>query len=214
MSIEQRWEDLSSADKDTFQRSCRKLLKQTFIVRDKDDENKKLYFFISRTQELITDYFSYIGFGIVIDRNNGVVMLRNSADFGEYGKIQANRIQLKKIDSIVLCCLWTIYADRLRKGCLSQTININISDLNFELEKYGIKNDMVDKTMISEALKLLSRYNLVSVKGKIGDLECIIRLYASLQFVMDEVEFIHFAENTEKRMLDTKDEENMYDDGE
>ena len=200
MSIETMWEDLTSSEKDMFQRSCRRLLKQTFIVRDKDEENKKLYYFASKRPEIFTQYFSFIGFDIVLDRENGVIMLRNCADFGENGKIQANRLGLKKAESMVLCCLWTLYADRLRSGSLAQTIIVSMTDLRFALEKYGMK-EPVDKTTMANILNLLSKYNLIDVNGKIGEADCLIRLYASLQFALDTEEFKKFVEATEKRML-------------
>ena len=199
MSIDTSWKDLTSSEKDLFQRSCSKLLKQTFIVRDKDDENKKLYFFTARMPDIFTQYFSFIGFDIVLDRENGVVMLRNCADFGENGKIQANRLALKKAESVVLCCLWTLYADRLRSGSLAQTIMISMTDLRFALEKYGLKEPL-DKTVMVNALNLFSRYNLIDINGKIGEADCLIRLYASLQFALDSEEFKNFVEATEKRM--------------
>lgn len=200
MSIETMWEDLTSSEKDMFQRSCRRLLKQTFIVRDKDEENKKLYYFASKRPEIFTQYFSFIGFDIVLDRENGVIMLRNCADFGENGKIQANRLGLKKAESMVLCCLWTLYADRLRSGSLAQTIIVSMTDLRFALEKYGMKEPL-DKTTMANILNLLSKYNLIDVNGKIGEADCLIRLYASLQFALDTEEFKRFVETTEKRML-------------
>ena len=200
MSIETMWEDLTSSEKDMFQRSCRRLLKQTFIVRDKDEENKKLYYFASKRPEIFTQYFSFIGFDIVLDRENGVIMLRNCADFGENGKIQANRLGLKKAESMVLCCLWTLYADRMRSGSLAQTIIVSMTDLRFALEKYGMKEPL-DKTTMANILNLLSKYNLIDVNGKIGEADCLIRLYASLQFALDTEEFKKFVEATEKRML-------------
>lgn len=206
MTIENMWDDLTSSEKDMFQRGCRKLLKQTFIVRDKDEENKKLYFFASKQPEIFTQYFSYIGFDIVVDRENGVIMLRNCADFGENGKIQANRLGLKKAESIVLCCLWTLYADRLRSGSLAQTIVVSMTDLRFAMEKYGLKEPL-DKTSMYNILNLFSKYNLIEVNGKIGDPDCMIRLYASLQFALDSEEFRKFAEVTEKRMLVNEGEE-------
>lgn len=200
MSIETMWEDLTSSEKDMFQRSCRRLLKQTFIVRDKDDDNKKLYYFASKRSEIFTQYFSFIGFDIMLDRENGVIMLRNCADFGENGKIQANRLALKKAESMVLCCLWTLYSDRLRSGSLAQTIVVSMTDLRFALEKYGLKEPM-DKTTMANILSLFSKYNLIDVKGRIGEADCLIRLYASLQFALDTEEFKKFVEATEKRML-------------
>ena len=71
---------------------------------------------------------------------NGVVMLRNSAEFGENGKLQGNRLALKKAESLVLCCLWTLYVDRLRSGSLAQTITVSITDLGFTLENTDSRN--------------------------------------------------------------------------
>ena len=167
MSIETIWEDFTSSEKHLFQKSCRRLLKQTFLVRDKDEDYKKMYYFVAKRQEVFEQYFSFIGFDIVLDRENGVVMLRNSAEFGENGKLQGNRLALKKAESLVLCCLWTLYVDRLRSGSLAQTITVSITDLGFTLEKYGLKEPL-DKTLMANILKLFSRYNLIEVKGKVG----------------------------------------------
>ena len=68
MTIEEFWEEYTSSEKDLFQRACRRLLKQTFIVRDKDEENKKAYYFISKKPDPFSEYFRYIGFDIMIDR--------------------------------------------------------------------------------------------------------------------------------------------------
>ncbi len=206
MGIEEYWDDFTSGEKNLFQRSCRKLLKMTFLVRDKDEENRKAYYFISKRPEPFSVYFGYIGFDIVVDRENGVIMLRNCADLGENGKIQSNRFNLKKVESIVLCCLWTLYADRVRAGSLSRSITITIVDLNFELEKYGVKNLVDNKKLITDILTMFSKFNLVEIKGKIGDQDCMICLYPSLAFALDPGEFAGFVETAQKRMLE-KDQE-------
>ncbi len=202
MNVEEYWSDYTSAEKDLFQKSCRRLLKSTFIVRDKDDENKKSYYFISKKPEPFSAYFAYIGFDIIVDRNNGVIMLRNCADLGESGKIQSNRIGLKKIESVVLCCLWTLYADRIRSGSLSQSILISVMDLNFEMEKYGVKELIDNKKLMTDILGVFTKFNLLDVRGKIGEEDCMIRLYPSLQFALDAEEFSRFVETTQKRMTE------------
>lgn len=156
-------------------------------------------------------YFRYIGFDIAVDRENGVIMLRNCADVGENGKIQANRFQFKKAESVVLCCLWTLYADRVRSGSLSQSIVVSLTDLRFELEKYGLK-DQIDKSSMGNILALFSKFNLIDVNGKVGDADCLVRLYPSLQFALDSDEFRRFVDTTQKRMQEkngeaTEDEE-------
>lgn len=201
MNLEEIWDGYTSSEKDLFQKSCRRLLKHTFIVREKDEESKKAYFFIAKQPESFSAYFSYIGFDLAVDRENGVVMLRNCADIGEGGRIQINRLQLKKAESIVLCCLWILYADKVRSGSLSQSVVISITELRFELEKYGIK-EQLEKNAMANILALFSRFQLIDVHGKVGDADCLIRLYPSLQFALDTDEFRRFAETTQRRMLE------------
>lgn len=202
MNIEEFWSNCTSSEKDLFQKSCRRLLKSTFIVRDKDEENKKAYYFIAKRPEPFSLYFGYIGFDVVVDRDNGVIMLKNCSDLAESGRLQSNRLGLKKIESVVLCCLWTLYADRIRSGSLSQAILISVVDLNFELEKYEVKELIDNKKLITDILALFSRFNLVDVRGKIGDPDCMIRLYPSLAFALNVEEFTRFAEVTRRRMLE------------
>lgn len=112
-----------------------------------------------------------------------------------------NRLQLKKAESVVLCCLWTLYADRIRSGSLSRAILVSITELQFELEKYGVKGQ-IDKSTMTGILTLFSRFNLIEVNGKIGEKDCLVRLYPSLQFALESEEFGRFAELTRKRMLE------------
>ena len=206
MSIEQYLEQYTSSEKEMFQRTCRRLLKQTFIVRDRNEESRRLYYFVSKNPSPFSEYFQCIGFDIVVDRNNGVIMLRNYAEESENAKIQSNRLQLKKDESIVLCCLWIIYVDNLKEGNLTRPILTTVTDLRFELEKFGIR-DEVGKSALQRSLELFSRYQLVSANGKVGDEECLIRLYPSLEFAMDMEEFRKFVEVTVDRMKKISEDE-------
>ncbi len=199
MEIEEFWNNYTSSERELFQKSCRRLLKQTFIVRDKDEESKRAYFFVSKNLEPFSAYLGYIGFDVTADRENGVVMLRNCRDMGESGKLQINHVTLKKLESVVLCCLWILYTDRVRAGSLSKNIVISMTDLRFELEKYKIK-DQVDKSTMTGILSLLSRYQLLQVIGKVGDEDCRICMYPSMQFALDAEEFQKFVEDAQRRM--------------
>ena len=77
MGFEEIWNEYTSSEKDMFQKSVRRLLKQTFIVRDRDEDSKKAYYFVSKRSEPFSAYLGYIGYDIVIDRENGVIMLKN-----------------------------------------------------------------------------------------------------------------------------------------
>ena len=197
--MKEYWDDYTSSEKEQFQRICRKLLKQTFIVRDKDEESKRAYFFVSKRPDPFTRFFSFIGFDIIVDRDNGVVMLYNCRGEMENTKLQTNHLVLKKAESLVLCALWTMYADRIRSGSLERFIMVSIVDLKYELEKYGLR-DPIDKTLMTQILTLFERFNLIDVQGKVGDTECLIKLYPSLQFAMSGKDFADFVNDTAQRM--------------
>ena len=205
MTIEEYWDDMTASDKQVFQRTCRSLLKQTFAVRDKDDDSRRLYNFIARNESFFSDYFRYMGFTIQVDRENGVAMLQNYSEH-DTDVVKTNHLRLRKVDSIILCALWTLYTDRLRSGSLSRTYQITIADLSFTLEKYGYQGNL-DKTTLSGSLNLLSRYNLIHVEGQIGDVDCVIVLYPSLQFALDKESFKQLAQAAQERMRATHQED-------
>ena len=45
MNIVEAWDDFTSSEKLMFQNCCRKILRRTFLVRDKQDDRKH-YFFV------------------------------------------------------------------------------------------------------------------------------------------------------------------------
>ncbi|MBO5597159.1 MAG: DUF4194 domain-containing protein [Oribacterium sp.] len=211
MEMHEYWDEFTGGEKDQFQRAARRLLRTTFIVRDKDEDSKKLYYFVSNQREALSLYLGYIGFDLIVDRENGVIMLRNLDEGGEFGRVGSNRLMLKKVDSLLLCAIWTIYDDKIHSGTMSRKIFISVMDLNFTLEKFGVK-DIIDKTTMSDSLKLFKKYNLLDVVGKVGDPDCRIALFPSLLYCMNDDEFETFLKNATDRMLQRKSGFNADDD--
>lgn len=203
MNIIEAWDDFTSSDKIMFQNSCRKLLRKTFLVRDKQDDRKH-YFFVANHIDIFLNYFSFMGFEIKYDKDNGVVMLDNCAGAGDKEKLQSNRYRFTKEETIVLCCLWLIYVSRMREGSLNSVIVIGISDLIYELEKYDAR-DNVNKTSLDGIFKSLKNYSLIEVDGNIGDVDCKLILYPSLQFALDTDEFERFSKEVVEVVLAGKD---------
>ena len=199
-SIDEYWNSkFTSSEKQFFQKCARKLLEKTFIVRDKDKENRRMFYFISKNSDFFTRYFSFMGFEILVHKDSGVAMLSNIVNENISSSVAVNRFRLKKIESIVLCCLWTLLSDRLHRGSLDKVIKITLSDLNMELEKYDFKKPF-DKGPLDEILKLFRKFNLIGTSGEIGDEDFTIILYPSLQFSLNENEFVSFVKDAENRM--------------
>ena len=188
------WDDLTSSEQLVFKKCCRRLLKETFIVRDKDDDNRKLFFFVSKNEVLFSNYLNLMGFDIVV-KDNGVVMLQNNDSDVVISKQKFSRFQ-----SIILCCLWTLYMDKVQSGSLSKQITISFPELNAELEKFEFKGAFDIKRDIKTALQLFARYNLIFVNWNAPDNERVIVLYPSIQFALDESEFAAFVTVVRERM--------------
>ena len=192
-------DDLTSTEMGTFQKICRKLLKMTFIVREKNEEHRKDFNFIKRYHPIFSEYFRIIGYDIMCDPESGVAQLVNLASAGEDGRIQSNRKKLRLAESIVLAALWLKYEEAMVNGSLTRAIVISKSDLDYQLEKVGARNK-IDKTPMKEILKLFEDYNLIEVIGEVGEPDCKIRIYTSMQFSLSESKFRDLAETTAQRM--------------
>ncbi len=206
MGFVQDYDELITSEKELFQKICRVFLKQTFIVCERNEESRRMYFFLKKHQEMYSDYFQYMGYDVVVDQDNKIGMLRTRKSEG----LQSGRLRFRKYESIVLCCLWTIYADQIREGNLARPIIITIFDLRQAMEKYGVKEEMEGKGLLKDALDLFSRYQLINVDGEVGNPECQIRLFASLQFALDTLEFRRFVEEADRRMREKKKVEDIF----
>lgn len=209
MNFVEAWDDFTSSDKLIFQNCCRKLLRKTFLVREKQADRKS-YFFVLNHIDIFLNYFSFMGFEVRCDKDSGVIMLDNCSSMGDKEKVQSNRYRFTKEETIVLCCLWLIYMSRIKEGSLSSVIVIGVSDLIYELEKYNVR-DNVNKTSLDNIFKVFKNYSLMDIDGNIGDIDCKLILYPSLQFALDTVEFERFVKEVVELILAEK--ENLMEEG-
>ena len=212
MTADEYWSStFTSQEKLLFQRVCRTLLKKTFIVRDKDEDNRRMYFFASKYSDFLAKYFSFMGFDITVSKDAGVVMLQNYTGSGESAKLTVNKYLFKKTETIVLCCLWSLYSEKIRSGSLVKQITVTLADIKIELDKFDFK-DNIDKVRWIEILGLFSKFNLIATKGEIGSNDFCIVLFPSLQFALDEKEFAEFVRITEAKFRNQDSQTNFEDD--
>lgn len=213
MTADEYWSStFTSQEKRLFQRVCRTLLKKTFIVRDKDEDNRKMYFFASKYSDFLAKYFSYMGFDISVSKDAGVVMLQNDTGAGESAGISVNKYSFKKTETIVLCCLWSLYMDKIKSGSLAKQITVTLADIHIELDKFDFKEN-IDKGRWTEMLGLFAKFNLIATKGEVGSNDFCIVLFPSLQFALDETEFAEFVRNT-KAQFENQDFQDNFESAE
>ena len=138
-------------------------------------------------------------------------MLQNYTGAGESAKLTVNKFVFKKTETIVLCCLWSLYSEKIRSGSLAKQITVTLADINIELDKYDFK-DTIDKSRWCEILGIFSKFNLIATKGEIGSNDFCIILFPSLQFALDEKEFAEFVRITEAKFRNQDSQTNFEDD--
>lgn len=195
----------SASEKAAFQKICRKLLKMTFIVREKNEEHRKDFYFINAHHQDFREYFQCIGYDVMCDQDTGVAQLVNIASSGDDNGLNSNRKNLTLEESIVLTALWLRYEDEMVNGGLTRSVSIDKVDLDYQLEQVGARN-RITKTSMQKILELFESYNLIKIEGKLGEPDCKIRIYTSMQFGLSESDFRILAETTAAKMTKTNKE--------
>ena len=67
---------------------------------------------------------------------------------------------------------------------------------------------------MNDILKLFCKFNLIGTIGEIGDEDFAIILYPSLQFALNESEFVSFVKDAEKRMKGNEEDTTAFEESE
>lgn len=193
LTLEQWYEQLTAREQGLMRRGIRLLLSRTFLIKSQDRE---LFGFFARNLAHLEAYFAPMGYTLFLEQDYGIVMLRDrqeeKVDSKELSAVNKKTFTIR--ESVIYCALAWIFMDRMSSG-LDRSILIHPEELTRALEQFGIGSGFrtdFNKTQISDALKTLQRYALVSVQGSLGDEDCVLVLYPTLLFGLDLGEMEQF----------------------
>ena len=147
------FEGMLQKDRDEFRRVCNKLMSICFICKQNED-TKSDYYFILRQKPVFLKYLDVLGYTLEINEEYGVIQLINRENY--------NHVRLKLYDSIILLILRILYDEKKRELSLTDVV-INIGDIQEKYLSLKIREKQIDKTTMSNALRLYKRYNLVAL---------------------------------------------------
>ena len=90
------YESFSQGQKDSFSSICNKMLANTFLCRDKEN-NKNDYYFLINYKDLFEEFFNILGYELNVKTDLGVAYIS--------GTPSVNTIKLKRDHTIVLLIL-------------------------------------------------------------------------------------------------------------
>lgn len=147
------FEGMLQKDRDEFRRVCNKLMSMCFICKQNAD-TKSEYYFILRQKAVFERYLGILGYVLEINEEYGVVQLVNRENY--------NHVRLKLNESIILLILRILYDEKKRELSLSDVV-VNIGDIQEKYMSLKIREKQIDKTTMSNGIRLMRRYNLVGL---------------------------------------------------
>ncbi|MDY0023594.1 MAG: DUF4194 domain-containing protein [Candidatus Izemoplasmatales bacterium] len=168
--ILEKFEELNSGQKQLFAKTSLKLLQNSFIARDKED-NKEMYYFLISYKHYFDEYFDVIDFEIVLDREMGAVQLIN--------RESSNVLRLKKEETLVLLILRILYHQHLMKTSINDNVVIKVDEIHQYYDSLELKKK-INKTDLIKILRTYRRLNIIEPLGDITKANTRIVIYPTI----------------------------------
>lgn len=144
-------------DKDQFVRICNKLLSTCFLCKGNITSRSDYYFVLKHKPE-ITEYLSVLGYRLEINEEYGVIQLTNPQNY--------NRLNLKLYESVILLILRVLFDEKKRELSAADEVIVNLGDIHEKFLSLKIRDKLIDKTTMRNALSLFRRFQLIEILDK------------------------------------------------
>ncbi len=150
-------EGMLQRDRDEFTRICNRLFSNCFICK-RNEAARADYYFIQKHREKFVRYLAVSGYRLEINEEYGVVQLTNPQNY--------NRYNMKLFESILLLILRILYDEKKRELSVSDEVIVNMGDIHEKFLSLKIREKMMDKTTLRNAVSTMRRFQLVEVLDK------------------------------------------------
>ena len=165
-------EKMLQRDRDEFKRICNKLLSHCFLCKA-NEAGRADYYFILKYRKEFQEYLSVLWYRLEINEEEGVIQLTNPQNY--------NRVNLKLMESVILLILRVLYDEKKRELSISDEVMVNLGDIQDKFLSLQIRDKMIDKTTMRNALSLFRRFQLIELLDRdLGNEESRIIIYNSI----------------------------------
>lgn len=159
-------------EKENFRRICNRLLSCCFLCKS-NGAGKSDYYFVLKYKNEFKTYLEVLGYRLEINEELGVIQLTNAYNY--------NRLNLKLYESVILLILRILYDEKKRELSVSDEVIVNLGDIQDKYLSLQIREKMIDKTTMRNALSLFRRFQLIEILDRdLGNEESRILIYDSI----------------------------------
>lgn len=159
-------------DIEGFKRVCNKLMSTCFLCKG-SVVNRTDYYFALKYRKEIAEYMEVLGYRLEVNEEYGVIQLTNSQNY--------NRLNLKLYESVILLILRILFDEKKREISLSDEVIVNLGDIQDKFMSLKIRQKMLDKTTMRNALSLFRRFQLIELLDRdLANEESRVLIYDSI----------------------------------
>ena len=165
-------EGMLQKDKDEFKRISNRLLSNCFVCKG-NQASRSEYYFVLKYREKFRDFLEVLGYRLEINEEYGVIQLTNPQNY--------NHLKLKLYESIILLILRILYDEKKRELSAANEVIVNLGDIQDKYLSLKIRDKMIDKTKMRNALSLFRRFQLIETLDRdLTNEESRILIYDSI----------------------------------
>lgn len=159
-------------EKDEFKRISNRLLSNCFICKG-NQASRSDYYFVLKYRDKFSELLGVLGYRLEINEEYGVIQLTNPQNY--------NHLNLKLYESIILLILRILYDEKKRELSVINEVIINLGDIQDKYMSLKIRDKMIDKTTMRNALSLFRRFQLIEILDRdLSNEESRVLIYDSI----------------------------------
>lgn len=191
----EKYRELNETNKKTFSRIVNKLIKETFIVKEKEAD-KGDYLYVLDNKALFISYFELSDYELILDRFNDLCYIKTTEN--------RNRVRLNKFTTCLVLIFRQFYYTKRKEITTDNQVVVQLEDIIEKVRTSKVFKDDKKINAYKETLPLLRNYKLIDYKTSVINENLPIRILPSIQVVVpqDKLEEINARLNAMKNISD------------
>lgn len=198
----QEFRMLKDSEKAIFSKIVNKLLGETFLVKEKQEDRDDFYF-LCENLAIFVNYFAIIDYEVIHDKYNNVC----------YIKKQENRYRekLTKFDTVIILILRKLYYLKRKEAASDGRATVQLEEIIENVKSTKIFRDDKKVNSYRDTLSKLRKYKVIDFSATNITEELLIRILPTIQVIIQQDSLDELAARLTALKKDENDEGELED---
>ena len=168
---------LKDSEKATFSKIVNKLLGESFLVKEKQ-EDRGAFFFVCENLALFVHYFSITDYEVVYDKYNEVCYIKKQEN--KY------REKLSKFDTVIILILRKLYYLKRKEAASGGRAVVQLEEIIEQVKSTKIFRDDKKVNSYRDSLLKLRKYKVIDFSATNITEELVVRILPTIQVIIQQ----------------------------